>query len=449
MLGMNKSDLAAGGRWIRDHFSNWFANSFVMMGVFFIIIASIFIGMYFDGAYARRWSPEAEAEGIFRNYGWLISLAMVFFTAAGIKAFQEGARFAGATLFAAGMFFTVLSATQSIGVVTLKAQQMMASADAFNKIQTTDTTRLEFLKAERQEIIDTRNSEIARIEKSIDAIRFDDIPGIPRVDQDSIDNYNARIDQLRNDASQKIALIGDEIKLEMETPEQDGEVQVAPARFDPGIEFWAYVLKGPNATDDYKEGLTYWYMLFWSIGCPIMGQMLAVYLVITRRTSLNAAERPQKAPGKGILKSLRDYFWNPDYKDPTRVEAGKKAAETRKRRTRRTQKIEEQAKSYLPKWERAVRLAETTSYTTKGIQQTVFKDGDMEHVINILLKAGLATDEEVRLVKRLDKNLPVAAPSNAIDVTNTDPAAANGTGQTTLEGDIDHADDDKERPASY
>lgn len=284
----NKHDLAASGRWIRDHFSNWFANSFVMMGVFFIIIASIFIGMYFDGAYARRWSPEAEAEGIFRNYGWLISLAMVFFTAAGIKAFQDGARWAGGTMFVTGLFFTVLSATQSIGVVTLKAQQMIASSDAFEKIETTDTTRLEFLKAERQEIIDTRNSEIARIEKSIDAIRFDDIPGIPKADQDSIDAYNARIDVLRNEASAKIALIGDEIKDEMETPEEVGEVQVAPARFDPGIEFWAYVLKGPNATDEYKEGLTYWYMLFWSIGCPIMGQMLAVYLVITRRTSQQA-----------------------------------------------------------------------------------------------------------------------------------------------------------------
>jgi hypothetical protein len=296
MFGITKSDLAGGARWIRDHFSSWFANSFVMVGVFAIIICAIIIGMYFDGAYARRWAPEASAEGVFRNYGWLISLAMVFFTAAGLKAFQEGARFAGGTMFVAGLFFTVLSATQSIGVVTLKAQQMMASADAFAKIETTDTTRLDFLKAERQEIIETRNSEIARIEKSIDAIRFDDIPGIPKADQDSIDAYNARIDVLRNEASEKVAAIGDEIKAEMETPEAPTEVQVAPARFDPGIEFWAYVLKGPNATNEYKEGLTYWYMLFWSIGCPIMGQMLAVYLVITRRTSTNATDRDSDKP---------------------------------------------------------------------------------------------------------------------------------------------------------
>lgn len=291
MFGINKSDLANGGRWIRDHFSGWFANSFVMVGVFAIIISSIIIGMYFDGVYARRWSPDAGSEMIFRNYGWLISLAMVFFTAVGVKAFQEGARIAGLIFFICGIYFTVLSATQSVGVVTLKAQQMMASADAFEQIETTDTTRLEFLKAERQEIIDTRNSEIARIEGSIDAIRNDDIPGIPRADQDSIDAYNARIDVLRNEASEKIAEIGDEIKAEMATPETPEEVVVAPARFDAGIDFWAYVLTFGKPTDEYKEGLTYWYMLFWSIGCPIMGQMLAVYLVITRRTSTNADAR--------------------------------------------------------------------------------------------------------------------------------------------------------------
>ena len=231
----NKHDLAGAGRWIRDHFSNWFANSFVMMGVFAIIIASIVIGMYFDGAYARRWSPDADAETIFRNYGWLISLAMVFFTAVGVKAFQEGARGAGFVVFPAGIYFSVLSATLSVGVVTLIAQQMMASADAFEKIETTDTTRLDFLKTERDEIIATRNSEIARIEKSIDAIRFDDIPGIPKADQDSIDAYNARIDVLRNEASEKIAAIGDEIKAEMVTPDAPEEIAIAPAGFDAGI----------------------------------------------------------------------------------------------------------------------------------------------------------------------------------------------------------------------
>ena len=427
----NKHDLAGAGRWIRDHFSNWFANSFVMVGVFVIIFCSIIIGMYFDGAYARRWSPDPEAETIFRNYGWLISLAMVFFTAVGVKAFQEGARVAGAVFFVCGIYFTILSATQSVGVVTLKAQQMMASADAFEKIETTDTTRLDFLKAEREEIIATRNSEIARIEDSIDAIRNDDIPGIPRADQDSIDAYNQRIDVLRNEASEKIALIGDEIKAEMETPEQPGEVAIAPARFDAGIDFWAYVLTLGNPTDEYKEGLTYWYMLFWSIGCPVMGQMLAVYLVITRRTSENA-----------------------EVKDPTRVEAGKKAAETTKRRKRQTLKIQEQADSYLPGWRKAVQYARNTTWTPKGIAQTAFPNVSIDHVIDVMRKANKKGDwrpeleQEINMVKRLVELEPVDESKKfAVDIIDPDPKTTNGAGHPLTDPNEDFGHDDENEPS--
>lgn len=422
---INKHDLATGGRWIRDHFSNWFANSFVMVGVFAIIIGAIYIGMYFDGEYAKRWAPHKGAEGIFMVYGWLISLAMVFFTAAGIKACQEGARLAGSTLVIAGVFFTILSATQSVGVVTLKAQSMMAEADAFEDVEETDTSRLNFLKSERQDLITKRDSEIARIQSSIDAIANDGIPGIPRADQDSIDNYNARIDTIRNDAQRAIDAKGDEIKSELETPDAsddagDTQLNVAPPRFDAGIDFWAYVLKNGDLTEDkedeYKEGLTYWYMLFWSIGCPVMGQMLAVYLVITRRTSVEAEK-----------------------KDPVRVEAGKKAAKTRSRRQRQTNKIEEQAESYLKRWKHAVRLAKNTRYTAKGIAETAFKQGDMEHAITIMKRANLITDEEIRLVKRLDENLPAVTNPNAVDVINPDPATMNGTGQPQEQD----SDDDK------
>lgn len=430
MFGINKSDLAGAGRWVRDHFSNWFANSFVMVGVFFIIMASIYIGMYFDGEYARRWAPHDDANNIFMSYGWLISLAMVFFTAVGIKAFQEGARAAGVVFITAGLYFTILSATQSVGVVTLKAQQMMASADAFEKIETTDTTRLDFLQAERSDLIAKRDGEIARIQSSIEAIQNDGIPGIPRADQDSIDNYNARIDEIRNNAQAAIDAKGDEIKAEMVTPDTPDEVVIAPARFDAGIDFWAYVLTFGKPTDQYKEGLTYWYMLFWSIGCPIMGQMLAVYLVITRRTSEQA------------------YL-----KDPVRVEAGKKAAKTRKSRKRRGEQITLRAETMAPAWKHAVRLATNTRWTAENIAETAFKGGDIGEVINVLKKAEekrdpkkvpepYITEAEIRLVRRLDKGLPVVKNANAVDVIHADPKTTNGSGQPYEEGTTDADDTD-------
>lgn len=437
----NKHDLAASGRWIRDHFSNWFANSFVMVGVFAIIMGAIYIGMYFDGEYARRWAPHDGAENIFMVYGWLISLAMVFFTAAGIKAFQEGARFAGATLVIAGVFFTILSATQSVGVVTLKAQEMMAQADAFQDVRETDTKRLDFLMSERTDLIGKRDSEIKRIQSSIDAIEDDGVEGIPLRDQQSIDAYNARIDEIRNNAQAAIDAKGAEIRAELETPEvenEDGETElvVTPPRFDAGIDFWAYVLKNGEleegeAEDSYKEGLTYWYMLFWSIGCPIMGQMLAVYLVITRRTSQEATK-----------------------KDPVRVEAGKKAADTTKRRKRQTLKIQEQAESYIPGWRKAVQYARNTKWTAKGIAQTAFPNVAIDHVIDVLRKANKKGDwrpeleEEINLVKRItEASEPDESKKYAVDIIDPDPNTTNGTGQP-LDGGIPNDDDDADRVAT-
>ncbi|MEM8615300.1 MAG: hypothetical protein AAGF20_00040 [Pseudomonadota bacterium] len=399
MLGLNKSDLAGGARWIRDHFSNWFANSFVMAGMFGVIILMIGIGMYFDGEYAQRWAPEGNetAKKIFKLYGWGVSLTMIFATSVGIKAIQEGARWAGGIMLAVGLYFTLLSVTQSVGVVTIKAQEMVANSDAFAEVKKTDTGRLDFLKSERQLIIDTRDAEILRIQSSIDAIEEDGIPGIPKADQDSIDDYNARIDRLRDEADGKIILIGDEIKLELETPQDDDGsdvVAVAPARFDPGVDFWSFILTGKSDADDtYKQGLTNWYMLFWSVGSPMVGLMLSVYLVITRRT----ADRAEATKAK------------------EKSEPHVRGAETRKRRARQSRKIEEQANGYLPQFKKALRYAEKTRWPVAGIAENAFPEGNMDYAIGVLLKAGLVTEEEVKKVRREDQ-LPVPAADNSVDI---------------------------------
>lgn len=144
--------------------------------------------------------------------------------------------------------------------------------------------------------------------------------------------------------------------------------------------------------------------------------------------------------GYAVLK-LRSVQQLPE-KDPVRVEAGKKSAATKKRRKRRTEKIEEQAASYLGRWRHALRLANTTSYTAKGIAETAFKHGDIEHAITVMKKAGIITDEEIRLVKRMDKNLPAVTNPNAVDVIDPAPETTNGTGQPPEQDEDDAADND-------
>ena len=413
-MGINKQDMANAGRWMRDHFSNWFANSFVMMGVFIIIIGAIIIGMYFDGTYAVRWSPDEEAKGVFRGYGWLISLAMVFFTSAGVKAFQEGAKWAGGAFIFFGLYFTVLSVTQSIGVVTLKAQEKMAYADAYERVETVNVDRMSELRAMRTQKLDSKNDEIKRIEASIDAIRNDGIAGINAADLREIGRLNDSIAELRNSTNDGIEEIDALILAELQAPTEQEAVTVAPARFDAGIDFWAYVLTAGKPTDEYKEGLTYWYMLFWSIGCPIMGLMLSLYLVITRRTSQAA-----------------------DQKDPVRVAAGEKAAQTRKRRRRQTEKIGQQAESYIKNYEHALRLARNTKWSADGIANSAFKlpAGGMEDRLSLMVRADLIPQEHVEWIMRRAE-VPEGK-SNAVDDINAPLQLTNGEDK----GDADDTSD--------
>lgn len=132
-------------------------------------------------------------------------------------------------------------------------------------------------------------------------------------------------------------------------------------------------------------------------------------------------------------------------KDPTRVEAGKKAAETRNRRKRQILKIQEQADSYLPAWRKAVQYARNTKWTAKGISDTAFPNVSIDHVIEVLRKANKKGDwlpeleEEINLVKRLSEPEPVdESKKYAVDIIDPEPKL-NGSEQPT-EGDEGNVD---------
>lgn len=394
----------AGGSWVGRNFSNWFANSFVMAGVFAIIVAAIGIGMYFDGEYARRWAPGESSEDIFTGYGWLISLAMVFLTAAGIKSFQDGAKWAGGIMVVAGLYFTVLSVTQSIGVVTLKAQEMIAAADAFDAVEDTDTNRMDELKAQRDQKIKDRDSEITRIEGSIADIRNDGVVGIPQKDLNKIDKLNQDIADLRVTANTEIQTLDAAILAELVTPGDEAVVAVAPPRFDAGIDFWAYVLTLGEPTVEYKTGLTYWYMLFWSIGCPIMGQMLSCYLVATRRTralaNKNHTRTVRLKDGQSAMlfdsQAERD-----EYEDLlTRGRNSKAGVEKRESTMRRRDKRIEALDYYSEKITEALDRATRLKWKPQGIADSVFNMslGEMIHMLEQQLDMGRISQADYDLI---------------------------------------------------
>ncbi|MEL6859312.1 MAG: hypothetical protein AAFO74_13075 [Pseudomonadota bacterium] len=419
----NKHDLAGAGRWVRDHFSNWFASSFVMAAWFAVICVVIFVDFTMGGEYMERWSPKEELNFRFRLLGYAMAGAPIAIMAAGFMARRNGMLKAGALAIGFAVILSLFSIAQSIGTMSLTAENMTQQAEAFERVETTDTNRLDFLKSERQLVIDTRDAEIARIQSSIDAIENDGIPGIPRADQDSIDNYNARIDTLRNDANAEIERIGDEIKLELETPDTGSDPLVAPMKFDPMVVVINWFTSLGQPTDLSKRWITIIYLTLIAIVICLIGQTLSLFLSITARRSAEAT-----------------------LKDPVRVEAGKKAAETKNRRKRQTLKIQEQADSYLAGWRKAVQYAKNTKWTAKGIAQTSFPNLAIDHVIEVLRKANKNGDwrpeleEEINLVKRLvDPPEREDSKQYAVDIIEPNP---------TLNGGTPHDDDDTNRVAA-
>ena len=284
----NKHDLAESGRWIRDHFSNWFASSFVMARWFAVICVVIFVDFTMGGEYMERWSPKDELDFRFRLLGYAMAGAPIVIMAAGFMARRNNMKKAGTMAICFAVILSLFSIAQSIGTMSLTAENMTQEAEAFEKVETTDTNRLDFLKSERQLVIDTRDAEIARIQSSIDAIENDGIPGIPRADQDSIDNYNARIDVLRNDANAEIERIGDEIKLELETPEAGTEPLVAPMKFDPMVVVINWFTSVGQPTDLSKRWITIIYLTAIAVVICLIGQTLSLFLSITARRSAEA-----------------------------------------------------------------------------------------------------------------------------------------------------------------
>ena len=144
--------------------------------------------------------------------------------------------------------------------------------------------------------------------------------------------------------------------------------------------------------------------------------------------------------GPAILYAAHAHFADrSEAKDPTRVQAGKKAAETRSRRKRQSDKIEVTAQSLMPSWNKALRYAANTKWSADIIAKNAFKSGDIEYAITMLKKAGLITDEEIAIVRR-EVDSPAKDP-NKVDVVRPEtlPDVLNGADKPIAE-DEDDAD---------
>lgn len=325
-LGFTKSDWATGARWMRDQFASWFAGSFVLLLMFLLVCGGILLGMYFDGAYAERWAPTDGDKPQFRYYGYIVSAAMVILMSVSVLAFKKGAWLSGLITLIAGSYFFVLSLSQSVGFVTLKAEDMTLAADTFESGQTaqnnTRTALIAELRTQKSELDALINDEKETLTDEIgqyitDGRNNDDLADDSRARRNEIqDRRIAERDALN---SRILCLTGDTTECTAEEKESAAApVPTKPRRHDPVVEMLAFQIYGAEATRTQKDALTVRYMFFWSVGAPIIGLMLSVFLMITKHEVVPRSER-KVSPWKTFKQKTwkeRARFWeqipNPD-----------------------------------------------------------------------------------------------------------------------------------------
>jgi len=403
-----------------------------MFATFWIVIALYALGGYLvwaflqlDAQFSRPLAGGVVPESVTQQIAWGIrafsviagSLA-IYFTAHSMKGWSRA--FTGLTIFAA-----VLLLVHAFGVSAKIMQKQYSAVSSISQVAAVDVGSIDDeisdLVSERDGLPALTESAVSTYQRSIDSIVNDGLDNddqavaLAQKQQEAIAARDARLGEIR---ARLIVLRGEKRDV------QSGEVteNAATSSFNDLFIFGARLsnnkwnpAEDPSDTHKFIWGVAFFTFWFGFGEVLMMVCFTGGYAVLK-------------------LRSVQQI----DEKDPVRVEAGKKAAKTRNRRNRQTNKIEEQAQSYMKRWQHALRLARNTQYTAKGIAETAFKQGDIEHAITIMKKAGLITDEEIRLVKRSDQNLPAVTNPNAVDVINPDPATLNGSAEP-IDGESEDA----------
>jgi len=403
-----------------------------MFATFWIVIALYALGGYLvwaflqlDAQFSRPLAGGVVPESVTQQIAWGIrafsviagSLA-IYFTAHSMKGWSRA--FTGLTIFAA-----VLLLVHAFGVSAKIMQKQYSAVSSISQVAAVDVGSIDDeisdLVSERDGLPALTESAVSTYQRSIDSIVNDGLDNddqavaLAQKQQEAIAARDERLGEIR---ARLIVLRGEKRDV------QSGEVteNAATSSFNDLFIFGARLsnnkwnpAEDPSDTHKFIWGVAFFTFWFGFGEVLMMVCFTGGYAVLK-------------------LRSVQQI----DEKDPVRVEAGKKAAKTRNRRNRQTNKIEEQAQSYMKRWQHALRLARNTQYTAKGIAETAFKQGDIEHAITIMKKAGLITDEEIRLVKRSDQNLPAVTNPNAVDVINPDPATLNGSAEP-IDGESEDA----------
>lgn len=455
LTGWDRAAMAA--RWMRDKFAILFITSWLYMLGWTIVLGAFAVLLYLDGKFSYNLAVGSSiAPAAFMAMGFVFRFFAAVFLMASERARmlakaeqdewpeeektrllkrrkpQEWER-RGKVWRRIGMSISVLVCLHAIGIGlealshkrdTAKIeQQFQANLTATTNLQVeTLEKQKEGIRADLKLKVDPLTAEIERLDT--DGKRNEDLATTQKVQRAAF----------QTEAQEKIDAIDKQIQgiLFPETDEE-AEEQARERAEASEAEEWAPLFVGIAQAVTQSKTPDDWAIYLCAVAFIVFWVLNAEGIVIF-------------VP-KELMKMHMQDAVAATKKDPTRVEAGKKAAETKKRRNRQTLKIQEQAESYLPGWKKAVQYAQNTSYTAKGIAQTAFPNIAIDHVIEVLRKANKKgnwrpeLEQEINLVKRLVE--PEEKPEEkryAVEIIDADPANLNGTGDHDANADIGSSD---------
>ncbi len=424
---MSKFTVTGSLSWCRDHLGRALAATSTWTFMWIAVIIAVCVGYYWDGEWAKGQAPEGM-ELSFRAGGWVIRTWTVFALVGAVALYRHKANILGSIVAVTWLCTSALAYGHILGFMATGQQQKYNTGAAVeNKVEISDTglqDKLTLIATQKDEIRADRDADVAALESALDDLIND---GDADNDKEATDTYTALINDVRTKARDDLADLSKQERdltlANTQTKLDANEQQVTAVKFDP-LYGW---LAGWFASDGYNNDATQEQTL--KNTAQVWATIWAFFIELIG------------GAGPAILYAAHAHFSDrAEEKDPTRVEAGRKAAETRNRRRRQTLKIQEQADSYLPAWRKAVQYARNTKWTAKGISDTAFPNVAIDHVIEVLRKANKKGDwlpeleEEINLVKRLTEPEPVEASKKyAVDIIDPEPKI-NGSDQHT-EGD--------------
>lgn len=275
MLGINKSDLAGGARWMRDHFGKWLAGTTSMTFMWLGVAAAIAVLFYWDGIWSRDQAPEGM-ELSFQAGGWVIRIWTIFALVSAVMLYKAKAGWLASVVLLTWVMTSVLSYGHALGfIATGQAERYAGGAAVENRAEITTTgteDKLALLERQKAEIRADRDADVLALESALDDLIND---GNARNDAEATETYTALIGEVRAEARQRLKELSDrESDIILQGTQEQltiNDEAVTAVKFDPFYLLIAdWFFKG-SRDDNLLRAIAQRWGAFWALMIELIG----------------------------------------------------------------------------------------------------------------------------------------------------------------------------------